>query len=149
MFDLATLDLSTVSLAEYLAMFNANCAEWVAAGPNRWSSGLTDDLAHWAEYGITTAEQLGAYLDAECAKEARKAAYDDMYTTTADREYFESLRRDEFFADMACEYEIQERLAVYLYGDLCAYMAERANDILGAEPVVTHYIPKHLNDGGF
>tara|TARA_R110000851_G_scaffold13552_3_gene46266 strand:- start:540 stop:821 length:282 start_codon:yes stop_codon:yes gene_type:complete len=30
---------------------------------------LTSDLAHWAEYGITTKDQLGDYLDDCVAKE--------------------------------------------------------------------------------
>jgi len=30
---------------------------------------LTEDLKHWAEYGITTADQLGDYLDDCVAKE--------------------------------------------------------------------------------
>lgn len=75
MYDLKTIDLSTVSLAEYLAMINSNSAEWMAAGLNRWSSGLTSDLSHWAEYGITTAEGLGQYLDDCCEREAQKTWY--------------------------------------------------------------------------
>lgn len=57
----------TQTLAERLAQINAEAKEWMKNHPGGWASGLTDDLAHWAEYGITTAAQLDAYLDA-CAK---------------------------------------------------------------------------------
>ena len=33
---------------------------------------LTDDLKHWAEYGITTKEQLGDYLDGCVERENSK-----------------------------------------------------------------------------
>ncbi|AXQ69052.1 hypothetical protein HOU02_gp157 [Caulobacter phage CcrBL9] len=33
---------------------------------------LTDDVEHWAQSGITTAAQLGAYLDGCARHEARK-----------------------------------------------------------------------------
>lgn len=50
-------------LAAHLAALNAKTQAWVNEDPkNRWASGLTEDLAHWAEYGITTADQLDHYL---------------------------------------------------------------------------------------
>lgn len=36
---------------------------------------LTEDLGHWAEMNITTAEQLADYLDASCARNVEKSQY--------------------------------------------------------------------------
>jgi hypothetical protein len=54
-------ELDRVDLATYL--------EWMASS----GGGLTTDLAHWAEMGVTTARQLGEYLDGCVAREAQKA----------------------------------------------------------------------------
>jgi hypothetical protein len=52
-----------MTLAEYLAEKNAKAAAWVAEDPdNRWAGTLTEDLAHWAEYGVTTADELERHL---------------------------------------------------------------------------------------
>ncbi len=53
-----------MTLAAHIAALNAKTQAWVneAAPGVRWASGLTEDLAHWAEYGITTPEQLDHYL---------------------------------------------------------------------------------------
>ena len=59
-------------LTSYIAELNAQA-------PNSPCK-LTDDLAHWAGYGITTPEQLGEYLDA-CA---RKNAEDDARDSYGD-----------------------------------------------------------------
>lgn len=40
-----------------------------------WVGSLTQDLDHWREFGITTALELAAMLDAECEKERRKSQY--------------------------------------------------------------------------
>lgn len=53
------------SLEEYLAFLNRDLT------PN--DCGLVADLAHWAEYGITTAPQLGDYLDGACARNVEKS----------------------------------------------------------------------------
>lgn len=59
------LDLSQVTLREYLQMIS----EWEDRSilEGFIVFGLVKDPAHWAEYGITTAEQLGDYLDG-CAR---------------------------------------------------------------------------------
>lgn len=50
-------------LANYIAARNAETQAWVAEDPsNRWAGLLTDDLAHWAGYGVTTPAQLDLYL---------------------------------------------------------------------------------------
>lgn len=46
-----------MTLTEYIADLNAKSEGFK----------LTEDLNHWAEYGIHTAEELGDYLDMECA----------------------------------------------------------------------------------
>lgn len=53
------------SLEEYIAYMNAD----VPPG----GGGLVSDLAHWAEYDITTASQLGDYLDGACARNVQKS----------------------------------------------------------------------------
>jgi hypothetical protein len=53
---------------------NAESAAWVAEDPeNRFAGELTNDPAHWAEYGITTVAELEAYFDACAEREAYKA----------------------------------------------------------------------------
>jgi hypothetical protein len=50
-------------LAAHLKALNAKSAAWVAEDPkNRFASGLTEDLAHWHEYGVKTADDLDHYL---------------------------------------------------------------------------------------
>ena len=52
-----------MTLKEYIEAKNAKAKAWVAEDPeNRWAGTLTEDLAHWAEYGVTTAEGLERYL---------------------------------------------------------------------------------------
>lgn len=54
--------LDRISLATYIAWINDRDYE------NAHGMALVSDLDHWAGYGITTARQLGAYLDACCAE---------------------------------------------------------------------------------
>ncbi len=65
----------TNDLAKHIEKLNAETAAWVAAGPDRWASGLTTDAAHWAEYGITTPEQLDKYLLVSEIYEATRSAW--------------------------------------------------------------------------
>jgi hypothetical protein len=51
------------TLAEYIDALNALMGD---------GFGLTDDLDHWAEYGITTAWGLAMHLDAEDEREREK-----------------------------------------------------------------------------
>lgn len=68
---LATLiDNDLWTLAEYLAWMAADDEKKRAKG--WWVGSLSEDLAHWAEIGITTASQLGRYLDDCCENERRK-----------------------------------------------------------------------------
>ena len=68
-----------MTAAEYAKQLNAEAQVYMDANPGHWIGMLADDDEHWAEYGIFTAEQLGAYLDA-CVEKA---------TTDADRYYYE------------------------------------------------------------
>lgn len=64
------------TLADCLAEKNAKTAAWVAEAPDsRWASGLTEDLTHWARYGVTTAAQLEHYLLVCDVYETTKAAW--------------------------------------------------------------------------
>ena len=60
---------------------NADARARMAANEGLWIGELAEDYEHWAEYGIYTADELGAYLDA-CVEAA---------TTPADRNYFDSV----------------------------------------------------------
>lgn len=67
------------SLADYLAHLNARARAEMEANPGMWCSEFTEDLAYWAETGITTARGLADELDACFEKEVRKAMMDDMH----------------------------------------------------------------------
>lgn len=60
---------------------NADARARMAETDGLWIGELAEDYEHWAEYGIYTADELGAYLDA-CVEAA---------TTQADRNYFDSV----------------------------------------------------------
>jgi hypothetical protein len=62
-------------LAE-LKRMNARSRAWVAEDPkNRWSGILTEDIAHWAQSGITSVADFDAMQAAEDEKERRKESY--------------------------------------------------------------------------
>lgn len=68
-----------MTLQERLIQINDEARAWMAAGPGRWQGLFVEDPAWWLErYGITTAEQLDAYIDAECERN----------TSDADRRYY-------------------------------------------------------------
>lgn len=47
------------TLAQYLRARNAVTKAWVAEDPaNRWAGLYTEELSHWAEYGVFTAKQF-------------------------------------------------------------------------------------------
>jgi len=51
-----------LTLAEHLRNMNAKTEAWVAEDPdNRWAGLIVEDLAHWAEMGITTVAQFERY----------------------------------------------------------------------------------------
>lgn len=50
-----------LTLAQHLANLNAEKLAWMAAGPDRWTGLYTEDLAHWAEYGVYTVAQFKRY----------------------------------------------------------------------------------------
>ena len=67
------------TLAERLNQINTEAKQYMIDNPGSWSSGLTDDLNHWANYGITTAEQLDDYITRCFENEMRKELmYDDI-----------------------------------------------------------------------
>ena len=65
-----------MTLIERLNQINEEAKQYMIDNPGSWSSGLTDDLNHWKEYGITTAEGLDDYLTRCFENEKRK---DQMY----------------------------------------------------------------------
>lgn len=69
-----------MTASERAQQINAESRAYMAANPGVWIGELAEDVEHWAEYGIFTADQLDAYLD-RCVEEA---------TTDADRYFFEN-----------------------------------------------------------
>ena len=67
---------NTNDLAAALATRNAATLAWVAEDPsNRWAMTLVEDLAHWAEVGVTTAAELDHYLLVVDAFESTRSAW--------------------------------------------------------------------------
>jgi hypothetical protein len=63
LFDTLLIMKNTNDLAAALTARNAKTLAWVAEDPsNRWAMTLVEDLAHWAEVGVTTAAELDHYL---------------------------------------------------------------------------------------
>ena len=58
-----------LALMEYINGLNEVAREKMKADPNLWIGELTNDPDHWAEYGVYTPKQLGAYLDREAEAE--------------------------------------------------------------------------------
>ena len=50
------------ALLNYINEKNEKTLAWVAGGAGRWATTLVADLAHWAEAGVETPEQLDKYL---------------------------------------------------------------------------------------
>ena len=53
----------------YINQLNEAAQKDMDADPNLWIGELTNDPDHWAEYGVYTPKQLGAYLDREAEAE--------------------------------------------------------------------------------
>lgn len=72
--------LAAMDIPAYVAWLNR---------PADGSFSLTDDVEHWAQIGITTAAQLGDYLNGsvrrEIEKDARNGYDDDAYAEYAER----------------------------------------------------------------
>lgn len=47
---------------ERAQQINAATTAWINEAPGRWSTYLVEEASHWEEYGITTGDQLDAYL---------------------------------------------------------------------------------------
>ena len=52
---------SNMTLSEHLAALNAEKIAWMAEAPDRWTGLWVEDLAHWAEYGVTTVAEFKRY----------------------------------------------------------------------------------------
>lgn len=51
----------TITLAQHLKNLNAEKQAWMDAGPDRWTGFWVEDLAHWAEMGVTTVAEFKRY----------------------------------------------------------------------------------------
>ena len=49
-------------LLNHIKALNAETQAWVDAVPGRGAGFLTEDLAHWSEYGITTPMEFDMYM---------------------------------------------------------------------------------------
>ncbi len=70
--------MRNMTLLERIQEINAQDKAWESAGPNRKVWLMTEDLEHWAKSGITTAEQLDAYLQAESDRDMRRMGQLDL-----------------------------------------------------------------------
>jgi hypothetical protein len=61
-----------MTLFERLTQINEDAKKRMDVYPGDWVGMLTTDLAHWAEYGVYSADQLNAYLDVEATRNAQK-----------------------------------------------------------------------------
>jgi hypothetical protein len=68
---LCRVEANEATLADYIRWLNAKMMARKEENPDLWGGILTDDLEHWSGYGITTAKELGEYLD-ECCRENAK-----------------------------------------------------------------------------
>lgn len=62
---------------------------------------MTQDIEHYKSFGIMNGDDFWEMLDAEAAKEARKAAYDDFYEELYEQDCGDS-DRERFGSDMGC-----------------------------------------------
>ena len=60
------------TLLQRLQEINAEGRQHMVDHPGSWVGMLTEDLNHWLGYGITTAEGLDRYLDAEAEHNSRE-----------------------------------------------------------------------------
>jgi hypothetical protein len=71
-----------ISAADRAKEINEDARAWMAEGEAlgefRWTGMLDETDSHWEQYGIYTASELDAYLDAE----------HERWTTDADRNYW-------------------------------------------------------------
>ena len=58
-------------LVAHINQLNSNAQDAMRNNPDLWIGMLTNDLNHWAEYGIYSVDDLENYLDACCDKELR------------------------------------------------------------------------------
>ena len=63
------------ALLAHIQAKNAAARAWVAAGPKRWAGELTEDVAHWNGYGVTTPDELDRYLLACDVYETTKSVW--------------------------------------------------------------------------
>lgn len=83
-------DFSNDDLATYLRFLNGDKnGPYVLTDDGTFN--LTEDLDHWRAYGITTATQLGDYLD-ECVEKERRA--DNIVECDDDPYYRECMASD-------------------------------------------------------
>jgi hypothetical protein len=98
-------------LLEELQRMNAESKAWMEEKEGRISFMLTEDLDHWAGYGITTVEEFHAYLDACYENERRKDAM-----------YFDE---EEYYAEI--DRQIEEATESHLAN--CGYQAPTLADV--------------------
>jgi hypothetical protein len=68
-----------MTLLERIKQINEESKKWQDAVKGRWAGMLTEDVKHWNEYDIYTAEQLDNYLDACNKKDVREMEQDNYY----------------------------------------------------------------------
>jgi len=64
-----------MTLLQHLQNINTKSKEKMAATPGLWIGMITEDLEHWADYGVHTPEQLDRYFLEVDVYEMHKEAY--------------------------------------------------------------------------
>ena len=90
-----------MTLLQHLQNINANSKEKMAQTPGLWIGMITEDLDHWAGYGVHTPEQLDRYFLEVDVYEMHKEAYGvkgrhynfDKMTDQELKDEFESLAK--------------------------------------------------------
>ena len=59
-------------LVKYIDKLNTDAQKLMDENPSLWIGKLTNDPAHWAEYGVYSPRTLDAYLDAEASRQTYK-----------------------------------------------------------------------------
>ena len=62
-------------LIEHINKVNADTKSIVDSNPNLWIGKLTNDLDHWASYGVYTPEDFEKYLDNEMETSSELISY--------------------------------------------------------------------------
>ena len=126
---------NTSPLAAHIAALNAKTLAWVAESPEtRWACTVCDDLAHWAQDGVTTPAEFDHYMLVCEAFEANRSAFGYKPSwlglmSTPDEELRKDIARANEYAVEAAKHDAlfeawdNERQAQALWENPCGELA--------------------------